>query len=70
MEYSLILVAHHICIREWNYIYPLQYGNPTLMQSSIFYKARNTVKQSWMIFYCLLHQKNSHITKLEDLLKA
>ena len=23
-----------------------------------------------MIFYCLLHQQNSHITKLEDLLKA
>ena len=37
-------------------IYPLQYGNLTLMQSSIVYKARNTVKQSWMIFFCLLHQ--------------
>ena len=28
----------------------------------------STVNQSWMIFYCLPHQKFSHITKLENLL--
>ena len=31
---------------------------------------RNTVKQSWMIFYCLPPSKNSCMAKLEDLLKA
>ena len=35
----------------------LQYGSLTLMQSSIVFKARNTVKQSWMIFNCLPHQR-------------
>ena len=37
-------------------IYP-QYGNPTSMQSSIVSKVGNIVKQSWMIFYCLPHQR-------------
>ena len=28
------------------------------------------MKQLWMIFYYSLHQRRSHIAKLEDLLKA
>ena len=34
-----------------------QYGNLTSMQSSIVFKASNIVKQPWMIFYCLPHQR-------------
>ena len=33
------------------------YGNLLLMQFLIVFKARNTVKQSWMIFYCLHPQR-------------
>ena len=40
------------------------------MQFLIVFKARNTVKQSWMIFYCFHLQKSSHMAKLEDLLNA
>ena len=59
VEYSLTLVAHHICIREclWDTTYPPQYGNHTLMQFLIVFKAGNIVKQSWMMSYCLPHQR-------------
>ena len=45
------------------------------MQFFIVFKVRNIVKQSWMIFYCLhcpkvLIWQNSHMAKLEDLLKT
>ena len=40
------------------------------MQSWIVFRVENILKQSWMIFYYLLHQKESHMNKLEDLLKA
>ena len=59
VEYSLILAEHHICIRgcQWDQTCPPQYGNLTLMQFSIVFKAGNIVKQSWMISYYLPHQK-------------
>ena len=37
-------------------IFP-QHGNLTSMQFLIVFKVKSTVKQSWMIFYCLLHQR-------------
>ena len=40
------------------------------MQFWTAFKAENTVKQLWMTYYCLLHQKELHMDKLEDLLKA
>ena len=40
------------------------------MQSWIVFRVENTVKQSWMIFYCLPHQRKHNMNKLEDLLKA
>ena len=40
------------------------------MQFLIVFKARNTVKQSWMIFYLFTPSESSHMAKLEDLLKG
>ena len=40
------------------------------MQSLIVYRARNTVKQSWNDLLLFTASKNSHMAKLEDLLKA
>ena len=40
------------------------------MQFWTVFKVKNTVKQSWMTFYCFTPSKESHINRLEDLLKA
>ena len=44
-------------------------GNHILMQLLTVFKMENIVRQSWMIFYYLHHQKDPR-NKLEDLLKA
>ena len=65
--YSLILVAHLTYIRECPGTSIWKSYIDTIL--NCLQSKENIVKQSWMIFYCL-PIKNSHITKLEDLLKA
>ena len=50
-------------------MYPPPYGNLTSIQFLIVFKARNIVKQSWMIFYCLPIEKFSY-SKIRRLAKA
>ena len=58
--YYHILVVPLIYIKEclWDSTFHPLFGSHTLMQFWTVFKAGNIVKQSWMIFCYLLHQKN------------